>query len=484
MATAKSTKQRATTQQSAATKSPKVLFVTAECAPFARTGGLGDVAGALPKALNDCGADVRVIMPLYEKIADAYRNDLKFLGYTYTDLGWRHIYIGVYEYVKDSVTYYFIDNEYYFKRGGLYGYDDDGERFAYFSKAVIDSCRVTGFNPDVFHANDWHSALTPVFLNACYKDAHPNARTVFTIHNIRFQGYCPSSFTAEVCGLFGHWYSVLDWNGEANCMKAAIECADRVNTVSPTYANEILTSEYGCGLETILRDKSYKLSGILNGIDRTLYNPETDKTIVANYGENTLDKKKANKTALCKKYNLDENAPLFGMVSRLTDQKGVDILLGAVDGIRAAGAAVIVLGQGDYEGVLMNYRSNRFVTVCDFSFPLAQSIYAGSDFFLMPSRFEPCGLGQIIAMRYGTAPIVRLTGGLKDTVTDITLNGTGLTFDEADSNALVHAVNRAVDVYRDSEAMKRLRLNCLRADFGWERSAKQYLKLYSDARNG
>ena len=470
----------------------KILFVTSEAAPFVRTGGLGDVAGALPKAFKKLGHDARVILPFYkEEIKDAFKNNFRFIGSTFVDLSWRRQYVGVYEAIYDGITYYFVDNEFYFKRNGLYGHFDDGERFAYYSKAVLEAMQLIGFYPDVLHCNDWHTALTPVYLDVYYRfsENFRNIKTVFTIHNIEFQGKYGTEILGDIVGL-PEWAKSLVMNdGCVNYMKGGIEAAAAVTTVSETYATEILDPFYAYGLNGILSERRFKLHGVVNGIDTDVYNPKTDKALFQNYTLRTVAKKSLNKKALCEMIDLgyDENRPLVAMITRLTEQKGMDLVAAVIDEIMRADIQMVVLGTGDwkYENMIKRVESQyptKFRAILQFSSDIASKLYAASDMFLMPSKFEPCGLGQLIAMTYGSVPIVRETGGLKDTVvpynpTDKT--GVGFTFKTYNSYDMLDAVWRAYGMFFDKENWKAVVSNAMKQNFGWDVSAKKYIDIYN-----
>lgn len=470
----------------------KILFVASEAAPFARTGGLGDVAGALPKAFNKLGHDARVIIPFYkEEIKETYRNGMRFIGSTYVDLSWRRQYVGVYEAVYDGVTYYFIDNEFYFKRRGLYGHFDDGERFAYFSKAVPEVLPLIGFFPDILHCNDWHTALTPVYLDVYYRfsEEYRNIKTVFTIHNIEFQGKYGTELLNDIMGLPEWAHSLVMYGGCVNYMKGGIESASAVTTVSETYATEILDPFYSYGLESILSERRYKLHGVINGIDTASYDPKTDPALFENYNLRSYAKKKLNKKALCEMIDLgyDENRPMIAMVTRLTEQKGMDLVAAVIDEIMRADVQMVVLGTGDwkYENMIERVQGQyptKFRAILQFSSDLASKLYAASDLFLMPSKFEPCGLSQMIAMRYGSVPVVRETGGLKDTVepyNPVEKTGVGFTFKTYNAYDMLDAVWRAYGTFFDKENWKAVVSNGMKRDFGWEVSAKKYINIYN-----
>lgn len=469
----------------------KVLFATGEAGPFIRTGGLGDVAGALPQALSKNKIDVRVVLPLYEDIPSSYKNTMSFVGSCYVPLGWRKQYAGVFKLISEGVTYYFIDNEYYFKRCGLYGHYDDGERFAFFSRAVLEVLPLIEFYPDIIHCNDWQTSLVPVFLDCFYRgnQNYTPIRTLLTIHNIQFQGNYSPNIICDVLGLNANMAELVSYAGDCNFLKGGIESAAAVNTVSKTYANEILDPFFAYGLEDILRARQFKLSGVINGIDTGLYNPWTDKALFKRYSHTALEGKAANKSGLQALLNLPQNEkkPILAMVTRLTDQKGLDLIASVLDEILCMDIQMVVLGTGEwrYENMLREYAhsySNKLASVISFSSDLASKIYAGADMFLMPSKFEPCGLSQMIAMRYGTIPIVRETGGLSDSVPaydHTTGKGVGFTFKSYNAYDMLDAIKRAVGLFNDYKAdWQKVVANAMTQDFSWNNSAKEYIKLY------
>lgn len=471
-------------------KKKKILFLAGESAPFIRTGGLGDVAGALPATLNALGADARVILPLYMEIPQDFKNAMRYIGSVYVTLAWRYQYCGLFSYNYNGVTYYFVDNEYYFKRNGVYGHYDDAERFAFFSKACLEALRLIDFYPDVIHANDWHTALAPVFLDCFYRGIpeYQNIKTVFTIHNIEFQGKYGEDLITDILGLPEDKHSLVKYAKCTNFMKGAIEASNSVTTVSPSYANEIMDRYYSYGLDNILRQRGYKLSGIVNGIDVDLYNPATDKALFKNFDFTTIEDKQINKQELLKMFdmNFNSNTPLIGMVTRLTEQKGLDLLLARIDQLMQSDLQIIILGKGDwkYESKLQELQNRyygKLKVIINFSTDIANKIYAGSDMFLMPSKFEPCGLSQMIAMRYGTIPIVRRTGGLNDTVIGFNpaeLTGNGFTFYSFNADDMCDAIYRAVGTYHNKREWISLIANAMSADFSWKASASKYLELY------
>jgi starch synthase len=482
----------------------KILFATSECVPFVKTGGLADVLGSLPKALKqlDPTLDVRVVLPLYEDIPQKYRDAMRFIGSKYVPLGYKNNYCGVFAFDLEGITYYFLDNEFFFKRGGLYGFFDDGERFAFFSKAVLESMQVTGFYPDVLHVNDWQTAIAPLFLDAFYRltDGYKTMKTVLSVHNIEFQGRMDKYCIDHIFGLSGRFYSEAEYKGDTNMLKAGIEASNKVITVSPSYAEEILYPYYSYGLENILNARKFKLSGIVNGIDLEKNNPENNKNIVPPFSVNDSDleaKKKANKDEVLKILGLEtdtkKEVPLIAMITRLTHQKGIDLFIAAHHEILKQDVKIVVLGTGEwkYESALREIEATypaKFKAVLSFQPNLSDKIYAGSDFFLMPSKFEPCGLSQMLAMRYGSVPIVRETGGLKDTVVpyvSATKEGNGFTFKTFDAYDMLDAVKRAVANYVAVDKTSKsyldritVRKNAMTADFSWTKSAKKYLEEY------
>ena len=472
----------------------KILFTAFEASPFIKTGGLGDVAGALPAHLKSEDFDVRVVLPLLSSISEEYRSKMKFVTSYEVQLGWRVQYCGLFTMMKDGMKYYFLDNEYYFKRGQVYGEYDDAERIAFFSKAVVETVRhiAKNFKPDIIHANDWHTALVPVYLREKYNGdpLYDRIKTVFTVHNLKFQGRYSSFVTGDVCGLHDTPAEGQMLHDDAvNFMQGAVIYSDAVTTVSPTYAREICTMEYGEGLEGLFQSRSYKLSGIINGIDRKNYDPETDKALAANYGSESIEKKVLNKLALQKELGLDEDPdiPLFAMVSRLTTQKGANLVTELLPEFRERKMQLAVLGTGDYlyEHAIADFayhNQSRFAARIAFDEKLSRRFYAGADVFLMPSEFEPCGLAQMIAMRYGTLPLVRETGGLKDTVRgywDAGNLANGFSFKDFDANGLRSAVDLALGLWNEQkDTWKELQNNAIGMHYGWEESAEKYRELY------
>lgn len=469
----------------------KILFAASEALPFIKVGGLGDVAGALPKALVQKGHDVRVVVPLYSSMKQELKEQLEYTKHFYFNFGWRSSYCGIFTAVVDGVTYYLIDNEQYFKRSAPYGEFDDGERFAYFSKAILEIIPQVDFFPDIIHANDWHTALVPVYLDTQYRliEGYGNIKTVFSIHNIEFQGKYGLDILENVFGIYKGQASLLEHDGCLNLMKGAIESSNAVTTVSRSYAQEILNPYFSYGLDSILRQRQYKLSGIVNGIDVNLFDPATDKNIHTNYTAKTVNRnKRYNKRDLQRELGLAErdDIPLIGMVTRLTPQKGVDLLEQVVDELMQSDIQLVVLGTGypDYENFMRycEYKYHDKVRSCImFSSALAQKIYAGADMFLMPSRTEPCGLAQMIALRYGTIPVVHSVGGLRDTVQPFEAasgTGNGVTFQSFNAYDMLNAIYRSMEIWYDKNQLKTITHNAMSGDYSWNNSADEYIRIY------
>lgn len=477
-------------------KKMQIVFASAECAPFVKTGGLGDVAGSLPAALVRAGAEVIVMVPKYATIKDEYKAQMEHFADFYVSLGWRNEYCGLEKLERDGVTYMFIDNERYFARDYPYGFFDDGERFAFFSKAITESLQhlPAGFECDILHCNDWQTALAPVFLREFYQGLplYDRVKTVFSIHNVAFQGQFSDTVMEDILGVAHIPAAASQLRCDAcsiNYMLGALHYADAITTVSPTYANEIQTPEFGEGLDGVLRERSYALQGILNGIDVAGFDPATDKRIAANYTVEDRSGKAVCKAKLQEELGLEvrDDRPLMVMVTRLTRQKGMDLVMYALDRILSGGVQVAVLGTGDrdYEDGLRYFQDKYPGTMAariEFDPALSQRMYAAADMFLMPSKFEPCGLSQIIAMRYGTLPIVRETGGLKDTVqpyNEFTGEGTGFSFSNFNGDEMGDAVFRAARLFWDKrDAWNQLVTQAMSQDFSWTRSADKYLDLY------
>ena len=474
----------------------KILFVGAEAMPFAATGGLGDVMGSLPAAMKaaDPDSDIRVVMPLYGAIKDSWRAQMKTEAEFEVSLSWRKQYCGVKSLVKDGVTYYFIDNEYYFKRETLYGHFDDGERYAYFCLAVLEMLEKVGFCPDVLHAHDWQAALSVVYLNAKYRDrvGYDKIKTVFTIHNIEYQGKYDFGILGDVFALGNEHRSLMEYDGCINLMKGAIVCADIVSTVSPRYAVEIRSSQYAHGLEHIICFHERKLRGILNGIDYVYYNPEEDTVIAENYSAETVEKKTANKLALQEALGLPvrEDVPMLAIISRLASHKGLDIVSEMAYGLlQYNDVQLVVLGKGEarYEQFFRDLERdfpNKARALIEYDRDLSKRIYAAADIFVMPSASEPCGLSQMIASRYGAIPVVRETGGLYDSIKgywekDGELMGNGFTFANYLSGELYDRICAAADLWRDGTKREKFVKKIMNVDFSWSVSAKSYLDMYN-----
>ncbi len=471
----------------------KILYIAGEALPFASSGGLGDVIGSLPAALTateEC--DVRVIMPLYSAIAEKYRKKFEYIGSKYIRLSWRSQYCGLFRYVHKGVTFYFIDNEYYFKRYSLYGEFDDGERFAFFCRAALEILPDIGFFPDILHAHDWHAALSVIYLKQCYSkidERYQNIRALFTIHNIQNQGIYDFALLGDIFGLMPSDKEIVEYDGCINLLKGAVVCADAVSTVSPTYAKEILSPKFSHGLDSVLNLFSFKLSGILNGIDRDYYNPSKDTEIFANFSTRNMAGKALCKSGLQKMLGLPErDVPVVAVISRLVSHKGLDLVMLAGDDILKVDIQLVVLGQGDksyehyFEALAARY-PDKCRALITYNRDLSKQIYSAADIFLMPSRSEPCGLAQMIASRYGTVPVIHETGGLYDSIKDFGCEsgGNGFTFAAYSAYELLNSVNRAVSLYyNDKETFETLRKKVMRVDFSWKQSAKSYLELYNN----
>ncbi|MDO4847435.1 MAG: glycogen synthase GlgA [Clostridiaceae bacterium] len=468
----------------------KVLYVSSEALPYMASGGLGDVAGSLPAALRKRLIGCRVVMPLYDGIKQELKDTMTFITSFTVPVAWRRQYCGVFEAKHNGVIYYFIDNQYYFKRDGIYGYYDDAERFAFFSRAVLEMIPYIDFKPDIIHCNDWQSAMVPVYYSTMYAQApgFENIKTVFTIHNIQYQGTYGKELIPEVLGIPGGASHIVEYNGDVNFMKGAIEAANRVTTVSPSYANEIMDPWYSHGLDGILNERSWKLSGILNGIDTALYDPETDKDIFFNYSAEDFKAKAKNKKALQELMGLPQKAdtPLIGMVSRLVSHKGFDLVKAVMEElVQTTDVQIVLLGSGDwqYEEYFkeMAARYPQQVAIrLGFVPELSKKIYAGSDMFLMPSKAEPCGLSQMIALRYGSIPIVRETGGLRDSIHDSQDGeGNGFTFANYNAHEMLYTIRRAIEGYQNKKGWKILVKRAMECDNSWGKSANEYIKLYN-----
>lgn len=472
----------------------KVLFAVSECGPFAKSGGLADVAGSLPKELTSLGTDVRVILPKYGTISEDYKSKMKKVKEFIVPVGWRKQYCGIEELSHQGVTFYFIDNEYYFKREGLYGYFDDGERFAYFNRAVLQAIEELNFFPDVLHCHDWHTAMIPYLLRTEYhkKKGYGRIRTVFTIHNLQFQGIFPKEVLGDLLGMDDHSFHSghLEFFGNVNFMKGALVSADKITTVSPTYKSEIQTATYGEKLEGLLKTRNEDLLGILNGIDDEFYNPKHDPLIYQTFSANDTEKKVINKREIQKLFGLTQsaNTPLMVMISRLTKQKGLDLIKCVLREILQEDIQVIILGTGDYDNEehlrqAARVHPEKLKVYTGFDEGLAHKLYAAADLFLMPSLFEPCGLGQLIAMKYGAIPIVRETGGLNDTVSswnEFTDEGNGFSFRNFNAHDMLYTIRRALSFYHTPETWGKIVKQAMEMDNSWAQSAFRYNQLYAE----
>lgn len=470
----------------------KVLVVASEGTPFSKTGGLADVVGSLPKALLDKGVDVRVVMPLYGTIPDSLRENIKHKKSMDVGLGWRSQYCGINECKIDGILYYFIDNEYYFKRDFIYGHHDEAERYGFFCRAVLEMLPEIIFYPDIIHCHDWQSGMVPVLLEAQYRNNvfYKDIKTLFTIHNLKYQGVFPKHLLYELFGLGDEYFTSdkLEFYGQMSFMKGGLVYSNLLTTVSPTYAVEIQGSDYGENFHGLLKARNHELSGILNGIDYGEFNPLSDKYIDAHYDMENLEGKVQNKLKLQRILDLEisPHIPVIGIISRLTGQKGIDLIAHVIDEIMKSGVQLIVLGTGDkeYENLFLSLKEpykGRVSANITFDNTLAHRIYAGSDMFLMPSLFEPCGLGQIIALKYGTIPIVRETGGLKDTVmsyNEYNMTGNGFSFTNYNAHDMLYTIERALKFYKNKEVWNLIIKNSMSSDFGWEASALKYIELY------
>jgi starch synthase len=463
-----------------------ILFASSEAYPFFTSGKLGDMIGSLAVAMRRLETAVRVILPLYGDMREEWQGQLRCLTSFNVPVSWRNQYCGLFELVREGVTYYFLDNEYYFKRRGFYGFYDDGERFSFFSRAVLETVAHLDHSPGIIHCNDWQTALIPVYLKLYYRHIKKYApiKTIFTIHDIQYQGKYGPEILEGTLGINREYFHLVEYDGVVNCMKGAIESADLVSTVSPAYAGEILNPWYGCGLDSFLRLREHKLRGILSGIDRDNYNPATDVYIAARYDADSFETgKPACKEGLRKIFGLAENQdPLIGMVIRFESHKGLDLLIHAADEILESGMqlAIIGYGGGAYEhffGELAARWNGQCAVRFGFLPERARQVYSGSDMFLMPSKFEPCGLAQMIALRYGSIPIVRATGGLKDTVTE-GKGGNGFTFASYAAGDLRAACFRAREAWRNKEEWNALVRRAMLCDYGWDKPSKLYLEMY------
>ncbi len=468
----------------------KVLFASSEAYPFAMSGGLADVAGALPKALRRRLVGCRVVMPLYGSIKEELKEKMTFICSITVPVSWRRQYCGIFEAHIDGVIYYLIDNQYYFKRDGLYGHYDDAERFAFFSRAVLEIIPHIGFKPDIIHCNDWQTGMVPVYLNEFYRSdpIYSDIKTVFTIHNIQYQGKYGHELYSDVLGLPEGREGIVEYDNCVNLMKGAIQCADKITTVSPTYSREILEPYYSHGLDNILSQFTFKLTGIVNGIDYDVYNPETDEMIYKNFTVDDMSGKAYNKKCLQKDLGLPQRSdvPVIGMVTRLVKHKGIDLVKCVFEELLKADLQFVILGSGEWEfETFFHEMAGRYPDKVGlklgFDTNLAHKIYAGSDMFLMPSNSEPCGLAQLVALRYGTIPIVRETGGLNDTIKDSgNGEGNGFTFANYNAHDMQNTVWRALAGYADKNGWAILRKRAMECDNSWSSSANKYIRLYKE----
>lgn len=479
-------------EETAVTIKPKrkILFAASECTPFIATGGLAEVIGSLSKSLaQDEEYDVRVVLPLYSDIRGDYRQRFTYLGNINVPLGWRNQYCGIFSYEESGVTFYFLDNEYYFRRGGCYGYYDDGERFAFFSRAVMEILGFLQFYPDVLHCHDWQSALAAIYLKTiyCHRREYSLIRAVFTIHNIEYQGKYSLDVLEDLFGISDDYRYLLEFDGCANLMKAAIECSETFTTVSPTYAEEIKRAEYAHGLQGEVERNAFKLRGILNGIDVKSYDPATDPALFAPYSAENPAGKEVCKAELQKMLGLPvrEDVPVVAMISRLVAHKGLDLVRAAIEELLADDVQFVLLGTGDseYESYfkdLANRYKGKAVSIIAFNGDLSRKIYSGADIFLMPSKSEPCGLSQMIASRYLTVPVVRETGGLYDSIKPYGAGGNGFTFAAYNAGDMLYVLREAVSLYKNKPEWQKLMIKAGTTDFSWQRSAEEYKKLYTD----
>lgn len=467
----------------------RILYAASEALPYAASGGLADVAGSLPAAVNRAGHDCRVILPLYKSVKTQYSDKLEFICNFIVDVGWRKQYCGIFKGQAGNVTYYLVDNEYYFGRDGLYGFYDDCERFAFFSRAVLECLTHIDFRPQIINCSDWQTALIPVYYEVFYKfrNEYEGLKTVFTIHNIQYQGKYGMDVLNNVMGIPMYHTKLLEYDGSINMMKGAIETADKITTVSPSYAWEILDPWYSYSLDRALVNKQYKLCGFLNGIDTELYDPATDPVIAKNFSADDISGKAECKKSLLQELNLQEgDEPLIGIVTRFVSHKGIDLIKYVFEDMINMGMKFAVLGAGEkiFEDFFkeMAWRHPDKVSITlGFVPELARRIYASADMFLMPSQSEPCGLAQMISMRYGTIPIVRETGGLRDSVRDAGgENGNGFTFKTYNAHDMLDAVKRAKDYYYNREAWTKLSIDAMKNDFSWDKSAELYIGLYRE----
>ena len=474
--------------------SKRILFVASECQPFSGTGGLADVICGLPKAIKKENSefDVRVVLPLYSFIGQEFKSRFEYVGNKHIGLSWRTEYCGVFKFIDNDITYYFIDNEKYFKRDSAYGYNDDAERFAFFSKAVLEIFDIIDFYPDIIHTNDWQSALVPVYLKTNYLNdlRFDRIKTILNLHNVQYQGRFGISILTDVLGIDAKYRSILEHQNDVNFLKAGIQTADKIITVSQSYVEEIKHTNSGCGLNDVIKANSYKLTGILNGLDFEFYNPKTDKIICNNFDINSIETRKKNKEALQKEFGLkvDPNMPMVAVVTRMATHKGIDLIKGCMERfIIEDNIQLVGVGEGEFEyHNYFNYLNNKFPNQCHinigYSLNIGKKIYSSADIFIMPSMVEPCGLAQMVASRYGCVPIVRETGGLKDSIKDFGCGecGNGYTFARYAVDDLENALKRALYDYKsDKKAWENKIKKCMSVDFSWGSSAKKYIEIYT-----
>lgn len=496
MAEIKKTTKKSATKKSVVPKievieKKKIIYLGTEAAPFIATGGLADVLGSLPKAIKKAyDYEVSVFLPLYGAIKDEYKSKFKFLTNFNVSLAWRWQYCGVYSYQYKGVNFYFIDNEYYFKReGNIYGFYDDAERFAFFSKACLVAISKLDLYPDILHCNDWQTASSIIYLKGMYQgdEQFRKIKTVFTIHNIEYQGNYSMETFGDVFGFSENLRNMVEFNGNVNLMKGAIEMSDIVNTVSPTYANEIKEPFFAHNLQDIIKRNEHKVFGILNGIDVDYYNPKTDKFIFKNYNSKDLSGKEVCKEELQKMLGLPvrKDVPIISIISRLVSHKGLDLVRSVIESLLTADVQVVILGKGEigYENFFTHIShcyQGKCATIIEYNQDLSRKIYSGSDIFLMPSKMEPCGLSQMIASRYGTVPVVRETGGLNDSIKAYTgVKGNGFTFRDYNAHDMLYVINEAIRMFKDENAWKDVQNKAMNTDFSWKASAKEYFKLYN-----
>ncbi|MDE6557786.1 MAG: glycogen synthase GlgA [Clostridia bacterium] len=484
-ATKTATAKKSTPATEKITEKKKILFVASEATPFIQTGGLAEVIGSLSTALAKSGNfDVRVVIPLYSDIKKEYRDKFTYLGNLYVHLAWRNQYCGVFSYEKEGVIFYFIDNEFYFKRPGCYGYFDDGERFAFFSRAVLEIMPFINFYPEVMHCHDWQAALAAIYLktNYCFRQEYQFIRSLFTIHNIEYQGQYSLDILSSLFDIYGKYQYLVEYNNSINLMKGAIEVSERFSTVSPKYADEIKDAYYAHGLDPIIRNNAFKLRGILNGIDDKGYNSELDSHLFANFTADDVSGKAVCKRELQKMLNLPEkpDTPVISMISRLVSHKGLDLVTNVIEEVLQDDVQLVILGTGDYQyeayfRELAKRYPDKVSANIVFNGDLSRKIYSGSDIFLMPSKSEPCGLSQMIACRYATVPVVRETGGLYDSIKPLE---NGYTFANYNAHDMLYVIRQAVSDYKNKKEWAKLRYRAATTDFSWNKSAKEYEALY------